>query len=38
MQTYLGFLVMGLVLVYHYVTADPKFEQAAQQSGATTHH
>ena len=26
-QTFLGFFIMLLVVAYHYVTADPKFEQ-----------
>ncbi len=32
-QSWLGILIMVLLVAYHYVTADPKFEaQQAQQS------
>jgi hypothetical protein len=27
-QSFLGFFIMLLVVAYHYVTADPKFEQS----------
>ena len=30
-QSWLGFLIMILVVAYHFVTADPRFEQQRQQ-------
>jgi hypothetical protein len=30
-QSWLGVLIMLLLVVYHYVTADPRFEQAQQR-------
>jgi hypothetical protein len=31
LQTWLGFLIMALLAIYHYVTADTKFEQQEHQ-------
>jgi hypothetical protein len=33
LQSWLGLVIMLLVLTYHYVTADPRFEQQQQQPG-----
>ena len=30
-QSYLGMVIMFLIVIYHYVTADPRLEQARAQ-------
>lgn len=30
-QSWLGFLIMVLLVVYHFVTCDPKFDQQSAQ-------